>query len=180
MEKYIKELKKEEKRTNFFSSANSTAVAIDVSASTWGDVMKNQKKIISNILSGTNCEKLANSIIAWDHDVKIQPLENLDSNGGIDPSVIFNKLGSNIQNLVVTTDGEISTSEVNKTRDRIKAFVNLKNIICISFQDNANSPSNLNIAVFYPFLEHIKKMKGSFYLFFYKNGTLYLMLKNTP
>jgi hypothetical protein len=44
MEKYIKELKKEEKRINFFSSANSTAVAIDVSASTWGDVMKNQKK----------------------------------------------------------------------------------------------------------------------------------------
>ena len=57
MEKYIKELKKEEKKTNFFSSVNSTAVAIDVSGSTWGDVIQNQKKIISNILSGTNCEE---------------------------------------------------------------------------------------------------------------------------
>ena len=180
MEKYVKELKKEEKKTNFFSSVNSTAVAIDVSGSTWGDVIQNQKKIISNILSGTNCEELEKSIIAWDDAANIQPLEKLDSNGGTDPSVIFNKLGSNIENLVVTTDGEISTSEVNKTRDRIKNFSNLKNIICISFQDNASCPSNLNIAVFYPFLEHTKKMKGSFYLFFYKNGTLYLMLKNTP
>ena len=180
MEKYVKELKKEEKITNFFSSTNSTAIAIDVSGSTSGDVMQNQKKIISNILSGTNCKELVNSIIAWDHDVKIQPLKNLDSNGGTDPSVIFNKLGSNIENLVVTTDGEICISEVNKTRDRIKNFSNLKNIICISFQDNVNSPSNLNIAVFYPFLEHTKKMKGCFYLFFYKNNTLYLMLKNIP
>ena len=180
MEKYVKELKKEEKKTNFFSSVNSTAVAIDVSGSTWGDVIQNQKKIISNILSGTNCEELEKSIIAWDDAANIQPLSKLDSNGGTDPSVIFNKLGSNIENLVVTTDGEISTSEVNKTRDRIKNFSNLKNIICISFQDNASCPSNLNIAVFYPFLEHTKKMKGSFYLFFYKNNTLYLMLKNIP
>ena len=180
MEKYIKELKKEEKKTNFFSSSNSTSIAIDVSGSTWGDVIQNQKKIISNILSGTNCEELVNRIIAWDHDVIIQPLAKLDSNGGTDPSVIFNILGNNIENLVVTTDGEISTSEVNKTRDKIKNFSNLKNIICISFQDNASCPSNLNIAVFYPFLEHTKKMKGSFYLFFYKNNTLYLMLKNIP
>ena len=74
MEKYLKEFKKEEKKTNFFSSINSTAIAIDVSGSTSGEVMENQKKIISNILSGTNCEGLKNNIIAWDNDAKIKPL----------------------------------------------------------------------------------------------------------
>jgi len=44
MEKYLKEFKKEEKKTNFFSSINSTAIAIDVSGSTSGEVMENQKK----------------------------------------------------------------------------------------------------------------------------------------
>ena len=178
MEKYLKEFKKEEKKTNFFSSINSTAIAIDVSGSTSGEVMENQKKIISNILSGTNCEGLKNNIIAWDNDAKIKPLQDLTSYGWTDPSVIFNKLGQNIENLVVTTDGEISTSEVDKTRDKIKAFNNLKNIICLSFQNRVESPGNLNIAVFYPFLEHTKKMKGSFYLFFYKDDNLYLLLKN--
>ena len=119
MEKYLKEFKKEEKNTNFFSMSNSTAVAIDVSGSTgWNNAMQNQKKVISGILSGTNCQNLENSIIAWDHNVNIQPLKDLDSNGGTDPSVIFDKLGKNIENLIVTTDGEISKSEVDKTRDR--------------------------------------------------------------
>ena len=180
MEKYLKELKKEVKKTNFFSSINSTAVAIDVSGSTYGQVMENQKNIISKILSGTNCENLKNSIIAWDHDVKIETLEKLVSQGGTNPSVIFDKLGKNYENLVVTTDGEICSDDVEKTRNAIKAFTNLKNIICISFQDNASSPSNLNIAVFYPFLEHAKKMKGCFYLFFYKDDSLYLLVKNCP
>ena len=181
MDKYLKEFKKEEKKTNFFSTSNSTAVAVDVSGSTgWNNAMQNQKKVISDILSGTNCQNLENNILAWDHDVTIQPLKDLKAYGGTDPSVIFDKLGKNIENLVVTTDGEISSSEVNKTRDRIKAFTNLKNIICLSFQSGVNSPSNLNIAVFYPFLEHTRKMKGSFYLFFYKDEILYLLLKNIP
>ena len=181
MEKYLKEFKKEEKKTNFFSMSNSTAVAIDVSGSTgWNNAMQNQKKVISDILSGTNCQNLENNILAWDHNITIQPLKDLKANGGTDPSVIFDKLGKNIENLVVTTDGEISSSEVNKTRDKIKAFTNLKNIICISFQSGVSSPSNLNIAVFYPFLEHTRKMKGSFYLFFYKDDILYLLIKNIP
>ena len=181
MDKYLKEFKKEEKKTNFFSTSNSTAVAVDVSGSTgWNNAMQNQKKVISDILSGTNCQNLENNILAWDHDVTIQPLKDLKAYGGTDPSVIFDKLGKNIENLVVTTDGEISSSEVNKTRDRIKAFTNLKNIICLSFQSGVNSPSNLNIAVFYPFLEHTRKMKGSFYLFFYKDEILYLLIKNIP
>ena len=181
MEKYLKEFKKEEKNTNFFSMSNSTAVAIDVSGSTgWNNAMQNQKKVISDILSGTNCQNLENNILAWDHNITIQPLKDLEANGGTDPSVIFDKLGKNIENLVVTTDGEISSSEVNKTRDKIKAFTNLKNIICISFQSGVGSPSNLNIAVFYPFLEHTRKMKGSFYLFFYKDDILYLLIKNIP
>jgi len=110
---------------------------------------------------------LENNILAWDHDVIIQPLKDLKAYGGTDPSVIFDKLGKNIENLVVTTDGEISSSEVNDVRNKIQTFTNLKNIICISFQESVSSPSNLNIAVFYPFLEHTRKMKGSFYLFFY-------------
>ena len=179
MDKYLKEFKKEEKKTNFFNELTSTAVAIDVSGSTWGNIMQNQKKVISGILSGTNCQNLENSIIAWDHNVNIQPLKDLDSNGGTDPSVIFNKLGKNVENLIVTTDGEISKSEVDKTRDRIAAFPNLKNIISISFQDTG-SPGNLNIAVFYPFLEHAKKVQGSFYLFFYKDDMLYLLQKHIP
>lgn len=178
MNKYIKEFNKEEKKTNFFNSQNLTAVAIDVSGSTSGNIMENQKKVISNILSGTNCKDLENTIIAWDHDVKIKSLKDLSSYGGTDPSVIFNKLGKNIENLIVTTDGEISKSEVDLTREKIKPFINLKNIICISFQSEVKSPSNLNIAVFYPFLEHTKKMQGSFYLFFYKDDMLYLLIQN--
>ena len=179
MDKYLKEFKKEEKKINFFNELNSTAVAIDVSGSTWGNIMQNQKKVISCILSGTNCQNLENSIIAWNSDIKIQPLKDLDSNGGTDPSVIFNQLGKNVENLIVTTDGEISKREVDKTRDKIAAFPNLKNIICISFQD-INSPGNLNISVFYPFLEHTKKVQGSFYLFFYKDDMLYLLQKYIP
>ena len=180
MDKYLKEFQKEEKRANFFNAKSSTAVAIDVSGSTSGKIMENQKKVISDIISGTNCQELENSIIAWDSDVKILPLKDLHSYGGTDPSLIFNKLGQNIENLVVTTDGYIETQEVNNTRDKIKSFPNLKNIICISFQDEANSPCNLNIAVFYPFLEHTKKMQGSFYLFFYKEDMLYLLIQNIP
>ena len=181
MKKYLKEFKKEEKKTNFFNVSNSTAVAVDVSSSTgWKNAMQNQKQVISKVLSGTNCQSLENNIIAWDHNVRILPLKDLNPCGATDPSVIFDKLGKNIENLIVTTDGEISKSEVDKTRDKIKAFINLKNIICISFQDDVSSPSNLNIAVFYPFLEHTKKMKGSFYLFFYKDDFLYLLIKNIP
>ena len=45
MDKYLKEFKKEEKKTNFFSTSNSTAVAVDVSGSTgWNNAMQNQKK----------------------------------------------------------------------------------------------------------------------------------------
>jgi hypothetical protein len=44
MEKYEKEFKNEEKKSNFFSSINSTAVAIDDSGSTYGQIMANQKK----------------------------------------------------------------------------------------------------------------------------------------
>jgi hypothetical protein len=129
MEKYEKELKIEEKKANFFSSINSTAVAVDVSGSTSGQIMVDQKKIISKILSGTNCENLLKNIIAWDSEVKIQPLEELKSYGCTYPHLIFKKLGKNVENLIVTTDGEISTDDVNKTRDSIKPFINLKNII---------------------------------------------------
>ena len=178
MEKYEKELKIEEKETNFFSSLSSAAVAVDVSGSTYGQIMENQKKIITKILSGTNCENLLKNIIAWDSEAKIKQLEELDSSGGTYPHLIFEKLGKNVENLIVTTDGIISRDYVNKTRDSIKPFINLKNIICISFQE-ATSPSDLNIAVFYPFLEHVKKFHGNFYLFFYKNDRLYLLLKHT-
>ena len=43
MEKYVKEIKKEDKKANFFSSVNPTAVAIDINGSTWDDVIQNQK-----------------------------------------------------------------------------------------------------------------------------------------
>ena len=180
MEKYEKEFKNEEKKSNFFSSTNSTAVAIDDSGSTCGQIMENQKKIISNILTGTNCENLLKNVIAWDHEVKILPLEAINAGGGTYPAVILDKLGKNIENIIVTTDGYIDTNQVNDLRNKIKTFTNLKNIICISFQENVNSPSNLNIPVFYPFLEHAKNMHGSFYLFFFKNDRLYLLLQNIP
>ena len=166
MEKYIiNKGKDEEKKSNFFSSPKITAIAIDVSGSTYGTVMKNQKEIISSVISGTNCETLKDTIIAWDDRCKIEKLKDLDSNGCTDPSCIFTKLEKNVENLLITTDGEIPKGEVDKTRNAIKSFTNLKNIICISFQNEVKSPSNLNIAVFYPFLEHTKIMKGSFYLF---------------
>ena len=181
MNKYIKEFKNEEKITNFFNELNLTAVAIDVSGSTFGEIMQNQKKVISSILSGTNCQNLENNVIAWDHRVRIQPLKDLNPDRGETyPSVIFYKLDKNIENLIVTTDGEIRKNEIDETRNKIKEFTNLRNIICISFQTNVSSPSNLNIAVFYPFLEHAKKMKGIFYLFFYKDNNLYLLIKNNP
>jgi hypothetical protein len=181
MEKYvINKEKDEEKKSNFFSSPKITAIAIDVSGSTYGIVMKNQKEIISSVISGTNCETLKDTIIAWDDNCKIEKLNNLDSNGCTDPSCIFTKLDKKVENLLITTDGEIPKGEVDKTRNVIKSFTNLKNIICISFQNEVKSPSNLNIAVFYPFLEHTKIMKGSFYLFYYRNKQLYLLLKNIP
>ena len=181
MEKYvINKEKDEEKKSNFFSSPKITAIAIDVSGSTYGIVMKNQKEIISSVISGTNCETLKDTIIAWDDNCKIEKLNNLDSNGCTDPSCIFTKLDKKVENLLITTDGEIPKGEVDKTRNVIKSFTNLKNIICISFQNEVKSPSNLNIAVFYPFLEHTKIMKGSFYLFYYRNKQIYLLLKNIP
>ena len=180
MDKYINKETKEEKKTNFFSSSNNTSIAVDNSGSTYGNIMNNQKTIISKIISGTNCENLKNTILAWESSCSILKLDNLDSNGGTDPSCIFEKLDQKIENLLITTDGEISTSEVNQTRQKIKNFKNLKNIICISFQDSVNSPSDLNIAVFYPFLEHTRIIKGSFYLFYYKNNNLCLLLKNIP
>jgi hypothetical protein len=55
-----------------------------------------------------------------------------------------------------------------------------ENIICILFQEGVSSPSRLNIAVFYPFLEHTRKLNGSFYLFYYRNKSLLLLIKNIP
>lgn len=46
-------------------------MSIDTSGLTQGDTIQNQKKIIPNIISGTNLEKLINSIVALDRDVKI-------------------------------------------------------------------------------------------------------------
>ena len=180
MDKYINKETKEEKKIHFFSSSNNTSIAVDNSGSTYGNIMDNQKKIISNIISGTNCENLKNTILAWESRCKIEKLDNLDSSGGTDPSTIFEKLQQKVENLLITTDGEISTNKVNQTRQKIKNFKNLKNIICISFQESVSSPSDLNIAVFYPFLEHTKIMKGSFYLFFYRNNNICLLLKNIP
>ena len=79
---------------------------------------------------------------------------------------------------LITTDGEIENEEIQKTKDVIENFKNLKNIICILFQENDNAPGEINISVFYPFLEYSKKMQGIFYLFYYKNKSLYLILKN--
>ena len=180
MDKYINKETKEEKKTNFFFSSDLVSIAVDNSGSTYGKVMDNQKKIISSIISGTNCENLKNTILAWESRCKIEKLDNLDSSGGTDPSTIFEKLQQKVENLLITTDGENSTNEVNQTRQKIKNFKNLKNIICISFQQSVNSPSDLNIAVFYPFLEHTRMMKGSFYLFYYRNNNLCLLLKNIP
>ena len=180
MKKYIKPALKTNKVSAFFSNSDLASIAVDVSGSTDGEIMKNQKEVISNILSETKCENLLDRILAWNGKCTILSLKEIVSSGWTDPSCIFSKLDKKIENLLITTDGEISKDEVNMTRDKIKYFNNLKNIICISFQDNVNSPSKLNIAVFYPFLEHAKKMKGSFYLFFYKNKSLYLLIKNIP
>ena len=180
MKNYVSEPKNEEIKSNFFSSSDLTSIAVDVSGSTWGDIMKNQKEIISCIFTGTKCEKSLNSILAWDDKCTIKSLNNLDSNGCTDPSCIFSKLNPKVENLLITTDGEISKSEVDNTRQKIKSFTNLKNIICILFQEGVSSPSRLNIAVFYPFLEHTRKLNGSFYLFYYRNKSLLLLIKNIP
>ena len=180
MKNYVSEPKNEEIKSNFFSSSDLTSIAVDVSGSTWGDIMKNQKEIISCIFTGTKCEKSLNSILAWDDKCTIKSLNNLDSDGCTDPSCIFSKLNPKVENLLITTDGEISKSEVDNTRQKIKSFTNLKNIICILFQEGVSSPSRLNIAVFYPFLEHTRKLNGSFYLFYYRNKSLLLLIKNIP
>ena len=179
MKKYIKSPLNEEKKTNFFSSVDLLSIAIDSSGSTSGSIMDNQKEIISTIINGTKCEKILDSILSWEDTCEIKSLDKIKAGGCTDPSCIFTKLNPKVENLIVTTDGYISSREVQRTRDKIKNFTNLKNIICILFQETS-SPSQLNIAVFYPFLEHTKKLKGSFYLFYYHDKSLYLLIKKTP
>ena len=181
MQKYLDKIKKEENKYNFFSLPNITSIAIDDSGSTEGEIMETQKEIISKIVSKTKCEDLLKSnIIAWDNTCTIKSLNKLTSGGLTNPSCIFKKLDKNVKNLLITTDGEIENEEIQKTKDVIENFKNLRNIICILFQENDNAPGELNIPVFYPFLEHSKKMQGIFYLFYYKNKSLYLILKNIP
>ena len=180
MQKYISKLNLEKKKSNFFSSTNETSIAIDDSGSTEGEIMETQKEILTSILSNTNCKQLLNNILCWDNICTINPINRIQSGGLTEPSCIFKKLDKNVKNLLITTDGEIKDEEVNKTRDIINNFKNLKNIICILFQDEEKSPCELNIAVFYPFLEHTKKMQGVFYLFYYKSHNVYLLMKNTP
>ncbi len=180
MQKYLSKFSSEQNKSNFFSSLDKTSLAIDDSGSTEGEIMETQKKIIKKILSNTNCEKLLDNILCWDNICTIKPLDKITSDGLTKPSCIFQKLNKDIENLLITTDGEIEEEEVNNTRETINNFNRLKNIICILFQDEENSPSDLNIAVFYPFLEHTKKMNGIFYLFYYKNKKLYLLIKNVP
>ena len=180
MQKYISKLNLEKKKSNFFSSTNETSIAIDDSGSTEGEIMETQKEILTSILSNTNCKQLLNNILCWDNICTINPINRIQSGGLTEPSCIFKKLDKNVKNLLITTDGEIKDEEVNKTRDIINNFKNLKNIICILFQDEEKSPCELNIAVFYPFLEHAKKMQGVFYLFYYKSHNVYLLMKNTP
>ena len=180
MHKYLSKISSDKKKSNFFSSLAKTSIAIDDSGSTEGEIMQTQKEIITKILSKTNCEKLLNNILCWDNICTIKSLKEITSEGLTNPSCIFKKLSNNVENLLITTDGEIEEEEVNNTRDTIKDFNNLKNIICILFQDEEKSPSELNIAVFYPFLEHTKKKNGIFYLFYYKNQNLYLLMKNIP
>ena len=179
MIKYINSPSNKEKKTNFFSSVDLLSIAIDSSGSTSGSIMNNQKEIISTVINGTKCEKILDSILAWEDTCQIQALDKIKSGGCTDPSCIFEKLNPKVENLIITTDGYISSGEVQKTREKISKFTNLKNIICILFQE-ASSPSELNIAVFYPFLEHTKKLKGSFYLFYYHDKNLYLLIKKTP
>ena len=181
MQKYLDKIKKEENKYNFFSLPNITSIAIDDSGSTEGEIMETQKEIISKIVSKTKCEEILKSnIIAWDNTCTIKSLNKLTSGGLTNPSCIFKKLDKNVKNLLITTDGEIENEEIQKTKDVIENFKNLRNIICILFQENDNVPGELNIPVFYPFLEHSKKMQGIFYLFYYKNKSLYLILKNIP
>ena len=180
MQKYLSKLSSEQNKSNFFSSLDKTSLAIDDSGSTEGEIMETQKEIIKKILSNTNCEKLLDNILCWDNICTIKPLNKITSEGLTKPSCIFKKLSKNIENLLITTDGEIEEEEVNNTRETINNFNRLKNIICILFQDEEENPSELNIAVFYPFLEHTRKMNGIFYLFYHKNQNLYLLIKNVP
>ena len=180
MDKYLKDFKVEEGIFNFFNSPKSVAIAVDVSGSTSGVIMVNQKKVINEIITGTRCEELKNTILAWDDNCNIKALDKLESCGYTCPSAIFQKLGENVHNLLITTDGFIDKQEVDKVKDKIINFKKLKNIICILFQGDVQKPSALNISVFYPFLEHVNKMRGSFYLLLYKTEKLFLLLKNIP
>ena len=168
------------KTCNFFSSFKKTSVAIDDSGSTEGEIMKNQKEIITKILKDTNCEKLLDIILCWDNICTVNSINDIRSDGLTEPSCIFKKLGNDIINLLITTDGEIDEEEVKKTNKIIKDFKNLKNIICLLFQDDVKFPSELNISVFYPFFEQCKRENGAFYLFYFLNKRLYLLLKNDP
>ncbi|KAF2901533.1 hypothetical protein ILUMI_04654 [Ignelater luminosus] len=94
-----------------------TVICVDTSGSTYGNIQYYNK--IKSILNLTN-EKL---IISWNQTAKITESEEFDSSGGTYPQTFLNIIKDfNYEyNLIVTTDGLISDSELTKCREIISS-----------------------------------------------------------
>ena len=120
------------KKVKFFENPNIVSIAVDSSSSTQGNIIEDEKYAINKILINTTCENLLNNILSWNGQCRIEILQKIEAYGWTSPSTIFDFLGNNIINLLITTDGQINKDEREKVWKIIQNF-NIKNIICILF-----------------------------------------------
>ena len=178
LDKYVSDLVKTKKEENYntepFINENKTIVAIDNSGSTSGSVLRNTKQVVNDLIES---RIMKNNIYAWNSHCTIQNLEEIRSTGGTRPETIFPYINNAIQNILITTDGKIG--DIGPTKRELVRHLHVKNIIAILFS-SMGVVCNLNISVFYPFLEHSKKVGGTFLLLCYHEHELYLLMKNIP
>ena len=178
LEKYLV-VDNTQKLESFFTKKK-TKVAIDNSGSTNGKILENTKKLITDVFKNFDFyEDIKNNIIAWNTDAKIEELSKIKAKGGTRPASLFDFIKDEDQNLFITTDGDIPESEVKKTKKKILGYPNLNNIIAFYIvSDRINEPCILDISVFFPFLNHVEKNFGNFYLFGLKNDKYYILSKS--
>ncbi|KAH3757517.1 hypothetical protein Pelo_10633 [Pelomyxa schiedti] len=147
----------------FDETGDFSSVALDISGSTSGAILVWSKDIATRMCG--NRKALLDKCIAWDDRASIQNIDKLASRGGTNPSVVFDVLGPNVRSLLITTDGEIGTSEVASTRKRISTRESrLTNILAVLVGGRSGLPAALNLSVFAPFFEHCRKVGGVFAL----------------
>jgi len=167
---------KEKPLKHFFDDeqhVRTSAVAVDTSGSTSGSILRwsiaaVKQAVLCNGVTHAARTDVLNRTISWNHAARVLPIDSLRAGGCTEPKVILPFLPPTVKNLLMTTDGEISTKEVNALREALKTS-SICNVVAFIVEGRSvleRSPSRIEMSVFFPLLEHCVEHGGTFLLFF--------------